>query len=85
MTDIVLRMKTLPDLTNEQAWGVVYEGAREIERLRAALSDLCRAYVRLMEAGRDRIIDLGGTCDTLEKMETGDPYLIAAKAALQPL
>lgn len=37
MTDIVLRMKTLPDLTNEQAWAVVYEGAKEIEKLRAIL------------------------------------------------
>jgi hypothetical protein len=36
-TDIVLRMKTLPDLTNEQAWAVVYEGAKEIERLRIVL------------------------------------------------
>jgi hypothetical protein len=38
MTDIVLRMKTLPDLTDEQAWAVVNEGAREIERLRALVA-----------------------------------------------
>lgn len=38
MTDIVLRMKTLPDLTNEKAWEVVYEGANEIERLRKLLA-----------------------------------------------
>lgn len=38
MIDIVLRMKALPDLTNEKAWEVVYEGAREIERLRALAS-----------------------------------------------
>lgn len=40
MTDIVLRMKALPDLTNEKAWEVVYEGAREIERLRTALEKI---------------------------------------------
>lgn len=56
----------------------------EIERLRAALRDLCRAYVGLLESGRDRITSLGGDCDSVEKMETGDPALIAAKAALNP-
>lgn len=60
------------------------EQAAEISRLRDALRDLCRAYVNLLEVGRDRITALGGECDSLEKMETGDPYLIAAKSALQP-
>lgn len=45
MTDIVLRMKALPDLTNEKAWEVVYEDAREIERLRVAL----RPFAGLLE------------------------------------
>ncbi len=39
-TDIVLRMKTLPDLTNEKAWETIYEGAREIERLRSEIDRL---------------------------------------------
>lgn len=38
MKDIVARMKALPDLANEQAWEVVNEGAREIERLRTMVS-----------------------------------------------
>lgn len=54
------------------------------EELEKALKDLIRAYVNLLEIGRDRITSLGGTCDTVEKMETGDPWLIAAKAALHP-
>lgn len=57
--------------------------SRKNRELRDALSALCHAYVVLLEAGRDRIISLGGNCDSVEKMETGDPALIAAKAALQ--
>jgi hypothetical protein len=44
MTDIILRMKALPDLTNEMAWEVVYEGAKEIERLRAEVERLNGIY-----------------------------------------
>jgi hypothetical protein len=43
MTDLVMRMKTLPDLTNEKAWETVLEGAKEIERLRDALANLGNA------------------------------------------
>ena len=44
MIDIVMRMKTLPDLTNEKAWETVYEGASEIERLRAEIDRLKGIY-----------------------------------------
>jgi hypothetical protein len=40
--DLVMRMKTLPDLTNEKAWETVYEGAAEIERLRSEVERLKR-------------------------------------------
>lgn len=50
--------------------------------LLAQLKSLARAYVRLMEAGRNRIIFLGGDCDSLEKMETDDPDLRDARAAI---
>lgn len=50
-----------------------------------ALKGLYVAYVRLLEAGRDRIIDLGGTCDPVDRMEDGDPALIDARAALKAL
>ena len=54
----------------------------EIERLRSALKDLSRAYVSMMETGRDRIIALGGDCDPVDVMERGDPYLRKAREAL---
>lgn len=52
---------------------------------RTGLHELTKAYVNLLEVGRDRITSLGGTCDSVEQMETGDPALIAAKTLLQPL
>ncbi len=52
---------------------------------RCALKDLSKAYVNLLEVGRDRITSLGGTCDSVEKMESGDPYLIQARAVIQSL
>ena len=49
---------------------------------RQALAALIRAYVRLMETGRDRIFAAGGQCDSLEDMERSDPFLRDARAAL---
>jgi hypothetical protein len=51
-----------------------------VERLRKGLTDLDRAYVRLLETGRDRIVDLGGDCDPVAVMEAGDPALRAVRA-----
>lgn len=39
------------------------------------LKKLRRAYVSLLESGRDRIINLGGTCDPVDVMEANDPNL----------
>lgn len=50
--------------------------------LRQELKYMVRAYVRLLEVGRDRIVDLGGSCDPLDVMEQGDPNLIRAKRVL---
>lgn len=47
------------------------------------LDNMCRAYVRLLEVGRDRISDLGGQCDPLDVMESQDHYLKWARAALK--
>jgi hypothetical protein len=49
---------------------------------RKALTELKRAYVRMLEAGRDLLIDAGGACDLVDVMEKSDPALIAACAAL---
>lgn len=48
----------------------------------AELKSLSRAYVSLMEAGRDRIVMLGGDCDPVDKMEEGDPNLRSARATI---
>lgn len=57
----------------------------QIDRLRAALKELIRAYVRLLESGRDRIRDLGGTCDPVDVLERADPELRKAREALAEL
>jgi hypothetical protein len=56
--------------------------AREA-KMRVALQRLYRAYVRLIEAGMDRITSLGGKCDPVDVMEASDPELQAARAALK--
>lgn len=50
--------------------------------LEKALRRLMTDYVGLLEKGRDRIIDLGGTCDPVDVMEAGDPALRSARVAL---
>lgn len=40
--------------------------------LEQGLRDLYRAYVRLLESGRDRITSLGGDCDPVDVMERSD-------------
>lgn len=47
-----------------------------------ALKDLVRGYVNLLETGRDRIMDLGGMCDSVETMERGDRELRQARDAI---
>ena len=43
------------------------------------LKALYKAYVNTLEAGRDRIISLGGTCDPVDQMEQGDHALVRAR------
>lgn len=74
-----------PECRAAQFRNVLAELDRTKGDARCALKDLSRAYVNLLEVGRDRIISLGGECDSVEKMETGDPALIAAKAVLSTL
>jgi hypothetical protein len=56
--------------------------AAAAEPLSDALRALIRAYVNLLENGRDRIRMLGGECDDVPTMERSDPHLRAARAAL---
>jgi hypothetical protein len=69
-----------------EAWLACAEANQlEIQRLRDALKELIWQYVKLLEAGKMRIEMLGGECDAVDKMEAGDPALIAAKQALSPI
>src|SRR5690606_17578052 len=43
---------------------------------------LYRAYVNVLECSRDRIRDLGGDCDSVQKMEAGDPALVRARKVI---
>lgn len=40
------------------------------------------SYVNSLESGRDRIIELGGTCDPVDAMEANNPELIDARKIL---
>lgn len=83
-----------PEGTRE-CWGVLSAGVEDLPqgtKLYAAphaqavdLGDfkaLYRAYVRLLESGRDRIRDLGGACDPVDVMEANDVDLQAARRVL---
>lgn len=52
------------------------------EQTLSELKNMVRAYVRLLEAGKDRIQSLGGDCDPVDRMEAGDSNLTTAKAAI---
>lgn len=51
-------------------------------KLLTALKQINRAYVNLLETGRDRITSLGGECDSVEYMEAHDPNLKSARDAV---
>ncbi|WP_313415968.1 hypothetical protein [Stenotrophomonas sp.] len=69
-------------------WTWVDDGAGHWKAPRAQAVDLAdfkalyRAYVRLLESGRDRIRDLGGTCDPVDVMEANDIDLQAARRVI---
>lgn len=50
--------------------------------LLAALKTMNRAYVNLLQNGRDRITMLGGECDPVDVMEANDPNLRESRAAV---
>ena len=47
-----------------------------------AFGKLYKKYVNLLESGRDRILDLGGSCDPVDVMEMSDPELRDARTEL---
>ena len=52
----------------------------ELDASKAMVRKLYQGYVNTLEAGRDRILALGGQCDSVEVMEEFDPVLRAARA-----
>ena len=54
-------------------------------KLAEAMQSLYQGYVRTLEACRDKILDLGGDCDPVDRMEAADPELRKARAALAAL
>lgn len=71
-----------PTSMERYAIGKANEAAKVAPDLLAELKRLARAYVALLETGRDRIVSLGGSCDPVDVMEAGDPSLISARAAI---
>lgn len=55
----------------------------ERSRLLPVLVELQRAYVNVLQNGRDEIVFLGGECDSLDKMISDDPALAAARKAIE--
>lgn len=55
-----------------EAVGRTPPGVSPAPDLEQGLRDLYRAYVRLLESGRDRIMSLGGNCDPVDVMERSD-------------
>ena len=55
---------------------------KQRDELLAALEEMNRGYVILMESARNRICDLGGECDSIEVMKRNDPYLRESRAAI---
>lgn len=45
--------------------------------------NLYRAYVHLLETGRNRILDLGGCCDPVDVMENSDVDLREARSVIE--
>lgn len=70
------------DALNEASLIDHVNSMRQRDELLAALKELSRAYVRMMEIGRDRIRDLGGDCDCVKIMERNDPELRKARATI---
>jgi hypothetical protein len=64
------------------AGGMLIDLLKQRDELLAALEKMNRAYVGLMENGRDRIIMLGGDCDQVDVMERNDPNLCEIRATI---
>lgn len=55
---------------------------KQRDQLLTALERMNKAYVCLLEAGRDRIVSLGGKCDPVDVMEKNDQHLRDSREAI---
>jgi predicted transcriptional regulator len=53
-----------------------------IAELEKGMRELMRGYVNTLENARDRIVLLGGKCDPVGVMESGDPHLRQARTLM---
>ena len=67
---------------NQSPAEIINDLTNERDEAHGALRALSRAYVALMDNARERIVQAGGECDSLEVMERGDPYLRKAREVL---
>jgi hypothetical protein len=64
-------------------WKSALARGDRVDEAETELKKLMLAYVNLMENGHDRIVSLGGSCDPVDVMEKGDPYLRRAREFLE--
>lgn len=56
---------------------------KNVDPLLNELLDMMHAYKSLLSGGRDRILELGGECDSVSTMVANDPALTRAKTILK--
>lgn len=73
-----------PDKSDLYKYAADLLEARElIKEMREVIQDSKRFHVNTLENGRDRIVSLGGSCDSVEDMERGDRLVRNANAILE--
>lgn len=58
---------------------------QQVDDLHGLLKKMLMALTRNLSAGRDRIVELGGDCDSVERMLDSDPTVSEVRVALADL
>ncbi|WP_207785181.1 hypothetical protein [Stenotrophomonas maltophilia] len=83
--DVMAKIRAKQEAKNALHFDTPLPGYAALTAQAVDLADfkaLYRAYVRLLESGRDRIRDLGGACDPVDVMEANDVDLQAARRVI---
>jgi hypothetical protein len=67
----------------KRALAIIARLQAQRDELLHELQLMCGAYVNLLQAGRDRIVELRGHCDAVDVMERSDIHLRSARAAIE--